>query len=836
MTPGNPAYNIPVAYRIRGAPDIALLELSVNQIVQRHEVWRTTFREFEGDAIQEIHPESRIRISTTDLGQVPTEDREREAERLVAQEAIQPFDLCQLPLLRVSLFKLDDHNYVLLINFHHIVGDGVSVNLLFNELDLLYRSAIAGTTPALPELTVQYADFAAWQRAELLRTRYSSQLEYWRRQFEKELPVLEFATGERQLLRQSFSGSNVNFSLPRPLVQALMSLGLQESGTLFITILTAIQVILLRYSMVEEIVIGTPIANRPLPEVDRSIGNFVNVVALRCDLSGNPLFLELLRRNKEVALNSLTNKDIPFELLVENLKSHHRPGHNPIFQILLQILPASHVGIGDLSVTPFDFELKATQTDLALHLYEQAGGEILARLQYCKDLFAAETIEGLSRNFAQLLEEICRNPHQKILEIPIPALPLTSDGRPEQNVVPDAGLQAEPVRAYEPPRNSVQSHLIEIWEEVLQRKPIGIRDDYFELGGHSLLAAKIVSLISERLGYRLSFGEFFTKPTIENHALALTGAKSPARQSPSVAIHPAGTKTPVLFFHGDYVGGGFFCKTLASVIGTDRPFYAIHPHGLQGDYVPPTIEAMAADRLKVIREIQPRGPYILGGYCNGAFSAYHTARVLRAAGEEVTVLLMLYADGSNMRFRWLKRLTGVASALRGEDEAASLQRFLRTRQRLVDREDMTRYYLRTTADLIRRPSWEKAAPFLRRVGRLFGIKSAVSSTSARGSVPPTDARGAPYSPLGKPYADACNSFIAEECDAPVVLLWPREEKPLARRGPAAGWEKICRQIEVVEVPGHHHSCISQNANVVQTGQAMKKAIQQAESLLPITSS
>jgi len=238
---------------------------------------------------------------------------------------------------------------------------------------------------------------------------------------------------------------------------------------------------------------------------------------------------------------------------------------------------------------------------------------------------------------------------------------------------------------------------------------------------------------------------------------------------------------------------------------------------------------MAADRLKFIREIQPHGPYILGGYCNGALTAFHAGRLLRAAGEEVAGLLLLNADATNVRFRWLRRLAAVASAWRGEDEAAAQRRFLRVRQRLCDREDMARFYRHAAADLLKHPSREKAAPFLRKAGRLMGWRPASHAAPA----PPAtrDDAAVPRGPLTKPYADACGAFIPDKYDAPVVLLWPREEKPRSARGPAEGWDKVCRSCEIVEVPGHHHSCISQNSNVVLVGEAMRKAIATAESLL-----
>ena len=421
MTSGNPAYNLPVAYRIGGALDVGVLEDSFNQLIERHESWRTTFREFEGDAIQEIHPEYKIHITITDIEHLPCGEREFKVSALASEEAVRPFDLRGLPLIRVSLFRLSQNDHVLLVNVHHIIGDGLSLNLMFDELDAIYRAAKSGTTPRLPELPVQYADFAIWQREDFSKERHSGQLDYWQRQLKGDLPVLEMPADKPRPLRQSFNGSTVSFSIPKDLAQALTDLGTQEKSTFFVTVLAALQVILLRYSKAEEIVIGTPVANRPLPEIDRLIGNFINVVALRCDLSGNPAFRELLQRSRETTLNALSNKDLPFEMVVKNLQAHRDASRNPVFQVLMQILPPVHARIGELSVSRFDFELRFAQVDLTLHLFEESDGGFLGQFQYCTDLFATKTIENLSLNFVQLLHEIVRDPHLQILEIPIVA-------------------------------------------------------------------------------------------------------------------------------------------------------------------------------------------------------------------------------------------------------------------------------------------------------------------------------------------------------------------------------------------------------------------------------
>ncbi|HEX8297143.1 MAG TPA: amino acid adenylation domain-containing protein [Chthoniobacteraceae bacterium] len=414
------------------------------------------------------------------------------------------------------------------------------------------------------------------------------------------------------------------------------------------------------------------------------------------------------------------------------------------------------------------------------------------------------------------------------------ALPLTANGKLDHRALPDVLEEKTSAREHVPPVNTVQAQLIEIWEEVLRRRPIGIRDDFFELGGHSLLAARVITLISERLGQRLPFADFFSQPTVENHARALLSSQSTVQQTPYALIHPAGTKTPVFFFHGDFIGGGFFCKTLAQTIGADRPFYAVHPHGLQGDEVPLNIETMAAERVRLIRKLQPHGPYILGGYCNGSFIAYHAARLLRDAGESVATLLMLMADGSNARFRWLKRASGVSSVVRGEDEVARQQRFLNVRRRLRDREDMGRYYAKAAADLLTHPPKVQAARLWQKAQRVLGrngTRIQESPRTSNGAVPPAGNGLISNEQVRAAYGAACSAFVPEHSDVPMILLWPKDEPAPSSRGPAAGWESVCPKLKVIEIPGQHHTCISQNSHVVFTGERMRSAIQEAENSL-----
>ena len=279
---------------------------------------------------------------------------------------------------------------------------------------MLFRSE-----PRPPELTVQYGDFALWQRNMMVNeAAYAKQIEFWQKQLSGTLPVLELPADRPRPVLQSFNGSNVFFNIPTALAQDLKSLGEREGCTFFMTLLAAFQALLQRYSGVEDIVIGTPVAARTPSELEPLIGNFLNMASLRCDLSGDPTFIELLRRSRDTTLNAFSNSDLPFEAMMKHLKFERDPSRNPIFQVLLQVLSKTSPNLGDLEVSSFYFDLKFAQFDLSLHLYEDAGG-YLGRFEYCSDLFEAQTIRRLCRHFETLLEAIAQQPNQNVSTLPI---------------------------------------------------------------------------------------------------------------------------------------------------------------------------------------------------------------------------------------------------------------------------------------------------------------------------------------------------------------------------------------------------------------------------------
>ena len=437
MAPGNVAYNMPNGFRLKGHLDVEALEGAINDVVARHEILRTTFEVRDGEPSQLIHPAHEVALETIGLDDLPIDEREMRLRALAVERATRSFDLARLPLIRVFVFRLNENENVLIVNLHHIVGDGLSIKLLMNEIDAHYRARTVGTAPRVPQLTVQYADYARWQRETMAGDDYADQMEYWRTELAGPLPVLELPCDKLRPPIQSFRGGNVFFNVPSALAQELGRVGAREGCSPFMTMLAALSLLLYRYSGAEDILIGVPISMRNFEEVQGLIGNFLNIVALRCDLSGDPTFVELLRRSRETSLAAFSNSQLPFDVLIKNLKCERDPSRNPIFQVLLQILSADVVSedrpeaaslraIGDIEIENFHFDFGVAQVDLALHLYDEPAGYV-GRFEYCTDLFERQTIERLSGSFEELLRAVVANPQEKISSEAI--LPLSETRR-----------------------------------------------------------------------------------------------------------------------------------------------------------------------------------------------------------------------------------------------------------------------------------------------------------------------------------------------------------------------------------------------------------------------
>jgi amino acid adenylation domain-containing protein len=420
LEPGSAAYNIAGALRLWGALQVAVLERAFNEVIRRHEALRTGFENDNGHPRQLISASLSLRIPLLDLSELPENIRASEVRRVAVAEAQRPFDLTRAPLLRVTLVRLSTEEFVVLYTLHHIVADGWSLGVLVGEVAALYEAFLHGEDSPLPELPIQYGDYAVWQQQWFNSERLQTQLDYWRKQLHGTLPVLELPIARPRPKVQNYRGAQMSFSVPAALTDQLRKLSQAEGVTLFITLLTAFQTLLHRYSGVEDVVVGTATANRRRLETEKLIGCFVNMLALRTDCSGNPRFRELLRRVKEVTLAAYSNQDVPFERVVEELQLERSLGHAPLFQVmlLLQNAPRQELHLPGLTMTTEKSDADTAKFDLTLSLNEEEGG-LSGWLEYNTDLFAASSIAQLLEHFGVLLAGIVARPEENIWRLPL---------------------------------------------------------------------------------------------------------------------------------------------------------------------------------------------------------------------------------------------------------------------------------------------------------------------------------------------------------------------------------------------------------------------------------
>jgi thioesterase domain-containing protein/acyl carrier protein len=401
--------------------------------------------------------------------------------------------------------------------------------------------------------------------------------------------------------------------------------------------------------------------------------------------------------------------------------------------------------------------------------------------------------------------------------------PLTANGKIDTRALPKPPASSTTVSTTEPDGPyALHTQLVDIWEELLGRRPIGVNDDFFSLGGHSLLAARMIAEIETRLGQRLPLSAIWEEATIAHLAKKLLEMRlRAAEQSPVVVIQSGGSRLPLFFLHGDFSGGGFYCRNLARYIGADRPFYAIHPHGLHGEQPPRTIEAMAASRLKEVRRIQPHGPYLLGGFCNGANVAFEMGRELRKQGEAVLAVVMLAADGSNFRFRHVQRLSRLISALRGEGEDAVAARFLRWRQRTIDIEARLRSWVERLRMFTERSLRQQARGIARRARRVLKqlSQSNMNGAFASPNVPQN---------VESAYFDAQRAYVPGRFDGTIVLLWPEEDAVQPGCYPTYGWADVCPDTRLILVAGEHHSSIAVDRHLRTLGEQVRLVLDECE--------
>ena len=1329
LDPGTSAYTIAARRRFHGPLDVAALADAFTGLVRRHESLRTTFPSQNGEPVQRISDPAPVTLDIIDLQRVPQGERAAAALRIAQEKVRRPFDLANGPLFRPVLIALGLEEHDLIVMVHHIVADGWSLGILARELTTLYEAGRARRPASLPELPIQYADYALWQRQWLAREQLERQRRYWRERLGGQLAALELPTDHPRSRRPTVAGAGHEFALPRPLADRLRVLSRNQQATLFMTLLAAFKVLVTRYSGQEDVLVGTPVANRNRIELESVIGFFANTLILRTSLTGDPTFRELLARVREACLGAYAHPDMPFEKLVEELQPERILGQNPLFQVSFALQDGAASG-------DFEFITVASPFDLTLFVREGRDGMLSATIQYKRDLFEPGTIARLAGHYRMLLEGVAADPSQRLSALPllteaerrqvlvewnatkaafpesacvhelfeaqvartpeavavvfegksltygelnqranqlahhlrrhgvgpdravgiclkpsldlivglvgilkaggaylpldptypqerlafmledaqavalvtrrelVAALPAVripiisldaephaiesrgnpahttaadhlvylmytsgSTGLPKAVAVPHRGVtrlvvntdyvtitaadvvaqasnasfdaatfevwgallngaqlvvmpreivlspielsaeleqhgitilflttalfnemvqeapsafrrlrtllfggesadprrveavlkdsapkrllhvygpteattfacwylvknvpagatsipigrplsntqvylldrhlnpvpigvpgelhiggpgvargylrrrestadkfvpnpfKAEPemplyktgdlarylpdgnieflgrldrqvkirghriepgeieavlrqhpavreavvlvredlpgdnclvaylvptqrpgvavgdLRAflkerlpsymipahfvmldtlpltpngkvdrlkmspprderpeggtgYVGPRNPLQVQLLEIWEKFLDVRPIGIRDDFFELGGHSLLAVRMIHAVENEVGRRLPLSTLFAGATIEHLAQALLQKPTGTASARVTEFHAGGSRLPFFFLHGDYDAGGLYCRNIVRVLDPEQPFYAVHPHGLDGRPVPLSIKDMAKDHLATVRSLQPRGPYRLGGHCNGGLVAFEMARQLQAQGERVDLLILMDTPventwfGTGILYGFVERF----GAMRGLTPQERVESFIRLRRRILKLQERARHYRRRCRELsgstfkdriavlatTARRSREKLAMISRR-GRKYKTKP-----EAAPSLPPVSGTGTdPHAEsLDETYRRAIIGYIPRRY-AGVITVFRSDESRIGL--PGGAWRKLATEVEVQPMPGDHFASITRHVRVV--GQHLNACLQKVQ--------
>jgi amino acid adenylation domain-containing protein len=638
---GGITYNVPWILQMDGAVNVQALELAIAEVLRRHESLRTRFGDRHGRPEQIIDAPSPFSLPIHLL----SPERLEESLQALAE---QRFELATGPLCKFDLLQTNAATFHLSFVAHHIVCDGWSIDLMVDELCALYEAFAQGRPSPLQPLAVQYADYANWQREWLDKKRVHDQLAYWREQLQGAPAALELPTDRPRPAEPSFQGAHVPFSLPADALQALQDLAHRESVTLFMVLLAALNVVLNRWSGQNDIVVGSPIAGRTQRETEPMIGFFVNTLALRTDLSGDPSFSALLQRVRRTALDAYAYQELPFVKLVEALQPARDLSRQAVFQVMLTLHTAKRSPtIPGLTLKSREGRTPTAKFDLSIEASLHPG-LLQASIGYASDLFDHATIERLVEHFRRVLELVAEQPDCPIGQLPMPALPLNANVTIDRSALPEPpSWGQDPV--YAEPVTNTQKLLARIWSELFQVERVGLHDNFFELGGHSLLAVQTLWLVEQRAGVQVPIRELFEAHTVLQLAsridelrqvveipavdglpnlLRLRQGTSPIRL---VLVHPGG-------------GGGTVAayREFLDLVEGDATIYGLSAIDFDGRSVPASsVPEVAAQYLVQLGAVAQEGPCCLVGWSAGGLIAYEMAHQMAAADQPPALLALI---------------------------------------------------------------------------------------------------------------------------------------------------------------------------------------------------
>ncbi|HEY0557546.1 MAG TPA: amino acid adenylation domain-containing protein, partial [Thermoanaerobaculia bacterium] len=752
LQPGTATFNLPAPLRLTGRLDVAALGRALDEIVRRHESLRTRFGEREGRGYQEVRQAAPVPLPRIDLSALPGPSLEAEARKWTDLEARLPFDLSQGPLLRTTLIESGPGESLLLVTLHHIVTDGWSSEIFARELRQLHAAFAAGLPSSLPEPRLQYPDFAVWQRGTLDGETLKALLADWKQRFGTEVPPLLLPTDRPRPAVQTYPGAVRALRFSEDLTRDLHRLARRSGATLFMTMIGAFQALLHRYSGQERIVVGSPVAGRSRPELEGMIGFFVNTLVLPGDISGELTFRQLVERSRDMALAAYAFEDLPFEKLVEALQPVRDNSRSPLFQAMFLLqqhireAPAGQSLEGSLRVEPAGAGTGTSQFDLTLFAAEESAG-MQVGVEYNTDLYDAATMDRMLEHYRSLLASAVANPEIRLADLPVPPLTTTPQA------LMDAALPApKPEARADARRDRLSSRLSKLSPaqlEALERRMKGT-------------------------------SEAVETPVPAARCLVeIVPAGSGTQRRPFFCIHPAG---------GDVLC--FF--PLARLIGSGQPFYGLQARGLEDTAEPfASLEAMAAHYAQEIRSVQPAGPYRIGGWSFGGLAAFELAQQLRAAGEEVELLVVMdtapgVEDGGGEApmepagtagddTGLLLTIAEYIKGLRGKDLAVTAADL-----RPLDREAQLRLFV----ERLQRARVVHSGDSLEQLRRLLRVY--------------------------KTNIQAYRSYVPRSYTGPITLIRAEEASFPPELGPDLGWDKLTSHpIDRQHVPGDHITLLAE---------------------------
>jgi thioesterase domain-containing protein len=645
------AYNVHVGLWLYGHLDLAALQYSLQEVLDRHEILRTTFALDGSELIQVVSPSYSVTVRVTDFSGFP--EPYPAAYAFARRQVESPFDLSSGPLYRFHVLRIGPEEHVLLCAMHHIITDAWSMQVFTKELAILYEARTKGTTPSLPELTIQYGDYSEWQGRWLDSEVAQRELAFWKRTLEHATALLELPYDAPRPAEQTLEGATLALEVPGEISAAVASLAKRHKVTPFMVLLSVFKVLLYRYSGEPDISVGVPVAGRSQIETEALIGFFVDTVVLRDDLSGNPSFLELLAQVRATTVNALANADVPFEKVVETLRPERNLSFNPLFQVMFSVIKSairSHA-FGNLQAYPYVIYASTSILDLSATFVEDSDGKWWLQFDFNTRLFKHDRIVGMFHDYMTILGLIAEDPKTHIGDLSVAGATQANTIARKASARKSHGNRQHTCnraivghQGQAPEKNDAQQELlVEIWKDVLGVEEVGVHDNFFDVGGHSLLAARLTAQIQEATGRAIPVSAIFRSPTI---ATLVELIRNPVVSQPDpIALKLREGANRIPFFAVVAPGAdslGF--AMLARHMGEHDSLYKLQGTG-PGVWGRPfqkeELRTLAQQYIAALRTVQPAGPFCLVGMCDGILIAQEMILELESRGEEVALLAIL---------------------------------------------------------------------------------------------------------------------------------------------------------------------------------------------------